>query len=690
MTQMDDLFPFSFVFVVHRLKVLRLSRWSMLADDGSAVDCDKSPSKKLKPSFCVDLEPDWKVSNKFSEACAESERELDKLRCDFEGFLRGFGKEICTQNTFRPLPLMLGDGQHVDLLKLFLVVREKGGWNAVSENGLWHLVAKESGLFGSNLASPVKLVNIKFLDTLERWSKRAVENKGLDCGLNNGRVSFSGYLMEAHADLRPSLTKAPGEKQEYPHLELLSEEVESNGGEKCDGVEGLSGLNLVGKFGDSKKLCNEGEREAILLDGDENDVVIEEKQVCLDSSESVANVQDGRNLCDNEVNSLVAEQDGGKRCDIDDDDVVILDPGRFCVKRKRESLCGMLSWITGVAKNPCDRAVGSLPECSKWKSHGKEEMWKQVLLAREAIFLKRQVDSSADQWQKAQKMHPCLYDDQLGSTYNFRERLRHGKKLNSEKTTFQAQACSESLSATQSGSDKSPCAEVMKDGVDNELLGNTDLFTENSALDKYVPKGISWKPRSKAEVQEWTGMTSESDTKWLGTRVWPLEKVEQRYLIERDPIGKGRQNSCGCEVPGSIECIRFHSGEKKLRVKRELGSAFYQWKFDEMGEEVKLSWTKEEEQKFKATLKSNPASLQTFFRDQKFFPTKSREDLVSYYFNVFLMERRGYQNRFTPNSIDSDDEELESVLVTNGTGQEAEKSPSSIFYSPKKPHTNLR
>ena len=33
---------------------------------------------------------------------------------------------------------MLGDGQHVDLLKLSFVVRENGGYNIVSEEGLWY------------------------------------------------------------------------------------------------------------------------------------------------------------------------------------------------------------------------------------------------------------------------------------------------------------------------------------------------------------------------------------------------------------------------------------------------------------------------------------------------------------------------------------------------------------------------
>ncbi|KAE7999478.1 hypothetical protein FH972_003902 [Carpinus fangiana] len=621
----------------------------MLADDGSALDCAKPPQKKLKP------EPDSKGSGKASEALVEGEGVLDKLRFEFEEFLRGFGEEICAQQRFRPLPPMLGDGQRLDLLKLFLVVRQKGGYHAVSENGLWNSVAKESGLLSSNLASPVKLVYVKYLNILERWLKRVVENEGSECGLSNSGVDFAGCLMELQAELKALLAKVPDQKkkdEEYLQLELATEEVESDGGQKSFGDEGLSGMDSVDKIYNTIKLCNENEREMTVLDGDVNGVVCDDKKACLDSSEGS---NGGKSHEYDEVKSAAVELDGGKNCD--DEDVVILDPAnieeRFCGKRKRDSLCGMRNWVAGVAMNPCDPAVGSLPEWSKWKSHGKEEMWKQVLLAREAIFLKRQVDSSGEQWQ--------------------------------------AGACLESSSATQGDLDKIPFAGGMEDETNNQFLGTADSSTADSVLDKYPPSRIPWGPRFEAEVPEWTGVASESDPKWLGTRVWPLENVERRSLIERDPIGKGRQDSCGCQVRGSIECARFHIAEKRLRVKLELGRAFYQWKFDKMGEEVRVSWTEEEEKKFKAILLSNPQSLQKCFWDQifKFSPTKSSADLVSYYFNVFLMQRRGCQNRLTPNNIDSDDE-LGSGLVTNGIGHEADKSPSSIFYSPKKPHTNFR
>ncbi|GFZ16930.1 hypothetical protein Acr_26g0002000 [Actinidia rufa] len=66
----------------------------------------------------------------------------------------------------------------------------------------------------------------------------------------------------------------------------------------------------------------------------------------------------------------------------------------FNQKRKRECNHRMLDWVIKVAKNPCDPEVGSLPEKPKWRCYGTEHLWKQVLLAREAIFLKRNASIS--------------------------------------------------------------------------------------------------------------------------------------------------------------------------------------------------------------------------------------------------------------------------------------------------------
>lgn len=277
-------------------------------------------------------------------------------------------------------------------------------------------------------------------------------------------------------------------------------------------------------------------------------------------------------------------------------------------------------------------------------------------------------------------MHPSMYGDQLGSCYNLRERLKSRRKLLDGKSASQGEADSET----------SPATTVL----DRSMSGSDDdTGTADSSLDGFLmerdnPSRVPTGKAFQAEVPEWTGKTSESDSKWLGTKDWPLDKSEQKFLVERDPMGRGRQDSCGCEEPGSVECYRFHVTEKRLRVKRELGSAFYVWRFGFMGEEVHMSWTQDEQKKFKDIVSLNQSSLGSCFWDQivKAFPTKSRAHLVSYYYNVFILRRRAHQNRFTPNDIDSDDEEPEPGLATKGFVHETPNSKKSILLTPNKHH----
>lgn len=281
-------------------------------------------------------------------------------------------------------------------------------------------------------------------------------------------------------------------------------------------------------------------------------------------------------------------------------------------------------------------------------------------------------------------MHPCMYDDHIGTSYNLRERLSCSKK------TYQAGTTSNLSSA---GAQNDSCRGETENHDDKELLETTGSTTPNSVFDYVVKKQIPVGPAFQAEVPGWTGVPSESDFKWLGTQIWPLQKAERKFFIERDPIGKGRQDSCGCQVQGSVECVRFHIAEKRYRLKLEVGSAFYNWKFDKMGEEVMLSWTDEDQKNFKNIVRSNPPSLEKRFWDQifKFFPSKSREELVSYYFNVFLLQRRAHQNRYFPCDVDSDDDcESEFGSVAHSYGYETMKSASSIFHSPNKKHKMSR
>lgn len=190
-----------------------------------------------------------------------------------------------------------------------------------------------------------------------------------------------------------------------------------------------------------------------------------------------------------------------------------------------------------------------------------------------------------------------------------------------------------------------------------------------------IPTG----PDYQAEVPQWIGKLPVNydvpeTRKWLGTRVWPPVNENSKALFCGDPIGKGREVVCSCSHLGSVECVRFHVAEWRFKLKRELGVAFYAWGFDRMGEEIALSWTDEEEARFKAIAQRNAPCLGRNFWNHLhlFFQSKGRKELLSYYFNCFLLRRRCYQNRITPTNIDSDDEqETEFRFLGNRLGQSA-------------------
>lgn len=278
-----------------------------------------------------------------------------------------------------------------------------------------------------------------------------------------------------------------------------------------------------------------------------------------------------------------------------------------------------------------------------------------------------------------QKMHPDMYEDHVAVSNHPPEKLRWSRRL---PTSAKPQTCSccDSHSATEN---KSPCSVITEaknvslvktNAADGSLSAKETVKPSTDTIEKVVAIG----PHFQAEVPEWTGVVSESDSKWLGTQIWPLKDWEPEPVAETDIIGRGRQETCGCRVQGSVECVRFHIAEKRMKLKLDLGLTFYHWGFHCMGEEVSLQWTANEEKKFKEIVMSNlPSQMKN--KAFKYFPKKSRKNLTSYFFNVFLIKRRIYQNRVTPNNIDSDDDEHEFGSFTDGFGMEAVKGPDHKF-----------
>ncbi|KAJ7531578.1 hypothetical protein O6H91_14G049400 [Diphasiastrum complanatum] len=161
-------------------------------------------------------------------------------------------------------------------------------------------------------------------------------------------------------------------------------------------------------------------------------------------------------------------------------------------------------------------------------------------------------------------------------------------------------------------------------------------------------------------------LTREEEVdRWLGTEVWPC--LGGKRVVNMERIGRGRPFTCSCAYSESSACHRLHIRADKEELMLELGDAFYKWGFHEMGESTLSRWTKREQENFQVIVKTNPASAKSNFWDKlpTTFPAKSMKELVSYYFNVYVLRGREIQNRLHSEVIDSDDDEDEISTYIN-------------------------
>lgn len=100
----------------------------------------------------------------------------DTLKRLFDQVIPIYLREVSVGKIARPLPALLGDGQPVDLFRLFWVVKKKGGFDTVSENGLWGSVAEEC-LLSARLISSVKLVYSKYLKEFDGWLQKVFRDE---------------------------------------------------------------------------------------------------------------------------------------------------------------------------------------------------------------------------------------------------------------------------------------------------------------------------------------------------------------------------------------------------------------------------------------------------------------------------------------------------------------------------------
>lgn len=154
----------------------------------------------------------------------------------------------------------------------------------------------------------------------------------------------------------------------------------------------------------------------------------------------------------------------------------------------------------------------------------------------------------------------------------------------------------------------------------------------------------------------------DNEEKLMGTCIIPMPDTVSSADCN-DEAGHGRTD-CSCLDKGSIRCVRQHIVDAQEKLRKSLGpEKLMNLGFYDIGEEVTHNWSEEEQRVFHAVVYSNPASLgQNFWKHlSQVFPSRSTKEIVSYYFNVFMLRRRAAQNRSNFLDIDSDDDELHGI-----------------------------
>ncbi|XP_061991082.1 uncharacterized protein LOC133709376 [Rosa rugosa] len=225
----------------------------------------------------------------------------------------------------------------------------------------------------------------------------------------------------------------------------------------------------------------------------------------------------------------------------------------------------------------------------------------------------------------------------------------------------------------------------------------------SSLLDRSPRKQVPVGPNHQASIPSWSGHSKkldeedggnlsrfslhlitdyDSEERLLGTAVIPMPDVNLSPP-ECDKVGQGRTN-CKCLDAGTFRCVQQHVMEAREDLKRNLGNEkFVKLGLCDMGEVVARRWSDEEEQAFHDVVYSNPASLgRRFWKHlSAVFPSRSKRELVSYYFNVFMLRRRAAQNRSNTLEIDSDDDEWHGSYGSANGGIVAEDDEDSVIDS---------
>lgn len=182
-------------------------------------------------------------------------------------------------------------------------------------------------------------------------------------------------------------------------------------------------------------------------------------------------------------------------------------------------------------------------------------------------------------------------------------------------------------------------------------------YNHYSYLLKHVPlKEVPIGSEYQADIPEWCGY-DEAEIKLMGSCIIPMPEDP---TVHDNATIRGNKTDCFCENSGSRRCVQQHIDEAKDILKESIGlERFAELGFDNMGEAVADKWSEEDEELFHKVVYLNPVSVGKNFWNHlaEEFPFRTYQEVVSYYFNVFVLRRRAEQNRCDPTNVDSDDDE---------------------------------
>jgi len=274
-----------------------------------------------------------------------------KQKSLFSQYFSVYLKENCSKGNVRHVPVMLGDGQLLDLYQLFSLVKEKGGYDAISRKGLWDSVIDELGLDLRILAS-VKLVYEKYLSDFEGWLRKTFEEKSCKNGSH-------GYLNSFPIDL----------EEEFQSL------LCSNLKDKDDDFVPLESSNIIKRI----DFVNH-KSDGYLLDTNYQN----------NKCKAVHNVNSDDNADDDEKFGTGVKDDLTTFC------AGTSEKEFYSRKRKRESLSGMVNWTRNIAKHLFDPLAQPLPEPSKWKEYkGGHDYFFQMLRARDILSVRKHAEPNS-------------------------------------------------------------------------------------------------------------------------------------------------------------------------------------------------------------------------------------------------------------------------------------------------------